>query len=340
MKKIDAVKVGETFNGDVILRFITIKGIIGGPTVAFVSGIHGNETSSIGGLLSFLEEFHQLIPEENMAGTLITLPFANPLGIARCKRNVGVSCDNSEDLNRRFDGTHRKLSLSDRSATAIEKYLQKRNPNFVVDLHCMSSRSIPMVILDHLLSAENHYLETRVHMLASSTGLPIVHDFTEEQYVKNKLDMALSARMLKNEIPSFTIEVPGGAFAQPSAMNLLRGTLWNMVRAVKMVVGINELVEQYCLKPQYDNSVPDATKPDKQFQRANGPIAERDGFFYPFAAAGEFAEKDKELGIIVGRTGNIVQKIKMPDYGCISSITDASIVATGDELFELLVPKK
>ena len=63
------VKIGETSLGKLNLTFLEKGNKNMGPTVVFVSGIHGAEVSSVGGLLNFWEEL-DAIPDSDILGRI------------------------------------------------------------------------------------------------------------------------------------------------------------------------------------------------------------------------------------------------------------------------------
>ncbi|ELY85661.1 PKD domain-containing protein [Natrialba taiwanensis] len=92
-----------------------------GPTVFVIGGIHGNETA---GYIAAEEITEWTID----AGTLVTLPRANPVAIERTTR---VN-DEGVDLNRQFpEGSDPGTEL----ATAIWDVLSEFDPDIVIDLH-------------------------------------------------------------------------------------------------------------------------------------------------------------------------------------------------------------
>ena len=74
-----------------------IAGAASGPTLAAVAGIHGDEVE---GVLALLELWEELIPEQ-LAGTLILVPVANPPAFAAHRRTSPLD---GLDLNRIFPG--------------------------------------------------------------------------------------------------------------------------------------------------------------------------------------------------------------------------------------------
>ncbi|ELZ00864.1 PKD domain-containing protein [Natrialba asiatica] len=92
-----------------------------GPTVFVIGGIHGNETAGY----TAAEEITEWTID---AGTLVTLPRANPVAIERTTRVD----DEGVDLNRQFpEGSDPGTEL----ATAIWDVISEFDPDIVIDLH-------------------------------------------------------------------------------------------------------------------------------------------------------------------------------------------------------------
>jgi hypothetical protein len=70
------VVVGDTFLGNLTLEFFEISGNNKGVTLGLISGIHGDELSSIGGHLMFLNEI-KCYPPDRFCGRIFSLTFAN-----------------------------------------------------------------------------------------------------------------------------------------------------------------------------------------------------------------------------------------------------------------------
>lgn len=311
-------------------------------TLAIVSGVHGNETSSVAGHIAFIQEFQNHADIATQTGSIISIPFANPLGLIKNSRKAGISCEHAEDLNRSFFGSNNANSLAEQIAQKIRKRLVAFRPDLVVDLHTMSTRSVPMVIIDR---CDNPSLNKKILHYASLAGLATVYDFPTNQYKEICLQNSLSGRMIQKGIPSFTIEVPGGAFAQDGAKEIVRKALWNL--AVHMEIIAKENIRyrvqgegytpgtwRYC---PHDLNV---QNPERRFARAHGPKARFAGLFTPYQEANHWVYKGNDIGYIADVAGNILETVIMPTDGYISNIIDASIVSQGDELFELLVPEK
>ncbi len=316
------VPVGETILGNVNLTFVEIIGAGPGPTLGLISGIHGNEISSVGGLLSFLESMREISPS-NLCGRILALPFANPFGLARRERGV-----DGKDLNRSFPGDP-KGSIHERITSAILNFFRSEGADLVIDLHTMNPLSLPFVILERVSAPPDLCRRTRDY--ADKFGVGVVFDLPPEEYVKDRLDNSSSARILSVGIPSFTVEVPGVFYSPSVGEATIYSGLWNVVRGLKVVPMQEYLLWQHPSRMRVGVGI---------HSRFPGPKAERAGFFRHCVSPGDWAEKGGVLGEILGVDGEILEKVVSPESGLVADIIDAAMVQTGVELFELMVPEK
>ena len=260
------------------------------------------------------------------------LPFANPVALAQSQRGLRMSGDSwteEKNLNRQFPGNSNGI-LAERIAHTIFSYFKKAHVDLVVDLHTMHTRSIHMAILDRIPTRKETFDTALNH--ANKTGLPVVYDYPLESYAKESLDGSLSATFMNAGIPSFTIEVPGGPFSQHKAEQTIYMALGNLHE--KLGLTLPETEKKFAHSFVFSKLELGCLR----YARMRGPIANRAGFFRPMVSIGE-VEKDRIIGKIVDETSTTVETITMPFDGYVSDIIDASVVTTGDMLFEFLVSK-
>jgi predicted deacylase len=118
-----------------------------GPTVAIVSGVHGDELEGLyvaHRLARWLTDLGARRPEA-LRGRVELLPAANPLGLETLTRAVPT---HAADLNRNFPG-HAEGLFPQRIAAAIMRAL--RGAALVVDIHASNVflREIPQVRIHH-----------------------------------------------------------------------------------------------------------------------------------------------------------------------------------------------
>lgn len=129
-----ALRIGELPNGEpVLMPVMTVVGETDGPTIFFNACMHGDEILGADVLRRVMRD---LTPDK-VAGTVIAVPVANPMGQAtRTRRNIMEMYPGPHDMNRIFPGhadgilTERIASVLDSTFTAVADY--------VFDLHCAS----------------------------------------------------------------------------------------------------------------------------------------------------------------------------------------------------------
>jgi len=313
------VVVAETLLGDFTLKFLEIKGKKDGPTLGIVSGIHGHELSSIGGLIEFWEEFIA-VKHRNIAGRVIILPFANPLGLMLMEREV-----EENDPNRSFPGNP-KGALADRMAYSILSFFKKEKVDLVIDIHTMNPLSVPHIIIDQNCVYFPE-IKSKTLSLADMFGIGVVIDFPYFEYKKEKLDSSLTAQMIEHGIPSFTVEVPGENYSPSCGEKIVSSGLWNMVRGLGIIKD---------RKPDWRHFSKETLGTDS-FSYFLGPVAEHAGFLKRLVEPGEKVLTGQILGEIRDSSCAVTEQIKALRQGYIADIINASIISAGERPFTFFV---
>jgi predicted deacylase len=125
------VPVTVDLNGhDVAVWTHVLRGARSGPTLALLSGVHGNEWGHIEFLARLVREFQ---PDE-VAGTVLVVPTANPAALGALTRAVPDDAD-QPDVNRSFPGEGRRFTwLAEQIATAIASEIVAR-ADAILDFH-------------------------------------------------------------------------------------------------------------------------------------------------------------------------------------------------------------
>lgn len=343
------VVAGDTPCGPVTLKFIEIKGKYAGPTLVLVSGVHGDELSSIGGLYLFLDELAKLYGEDGIRGKILALPFANPLALMQRTWGFQLSGVSDvalhENLNRCFPGDPTG-TFGERLAHVIFTYLLGMTPDLVIDLHCMPSSSciiVDPIAPDAVSRHSGIVLRDITWNLAEKLGLGVVHDFPDEEYQKERLYSSLSAAFIQAGIPACTVEVPGGPVSVAESEGIVKSVIWNAVsaRTLNIVPAEKEL---------YNFPV---TCPNAWLSRSElgvgkyacmpGPRAEKSGFFRPLAGLAKGFCKVRKgilIGEILGGALEKVADVRSPVDGFLAYFSNVSMVSEGDRLCWFFVEEK
>lgn len=158
------MKVGEQQyeNSGVETRLISKVGDGRGPTIVFVAGLHGNESTGVSALKSSLKGLEALVAKKKTVfrGTVYGIA-GNLAALGANKRFI------DEDLNRmwslvRVDRLQRMSdetkSTEEREMTALlscfeEMLNQSSGPFIFIDLHSTSSRTTPHIIINDRLNS-------------------------------------------------------------------------------------------------------------------------------------------------------------------------------------------
>ncbi|MFO0703005.1 MAG: succinylglutamate desuccinylase/aspartoacylase family protein [Candidatus Andersenbacteria bacterium] len=199
-----------------------VRGKKPGPTVALLTGAHGDEINgpeTVGRLLALLDP-------RTVRGTLIVLPLTNPWGFAARAREVTID---GRDLNRSFPG-HAQGSFTFQVAHAILNDVVA-HVDAVIDVHDAGTRNVQ---LPH----------TRVHLRpASDPTRALGLAFGSDVVIERQAEPGMLAGVVRDRfgIPAVTVEVGGATQLWESF--LARGVhgLRNMLRALDVLSGSLEL---------------------------------------------------------------------------------------------------
>jgi len=182
------------------------------PWVSIVSNVHGDEITTLPTLWRLKEYIENNINKLN--GRVDIIPAVNVEGIIYKKRIEPYS---SRDLNRSYPGDENG-SLADKIAYRI--FSLTKNSDLVIDLHT-AGYSIPHIIIDRIsgLAADKSY------KYGHESGLTVLYDFPTEKYIQMGLDKSLTAVLLKEGVPSFTLELPGSSYIDYDGLKSLKNIL-------------------------------------------------------------------------------------------------------------------
>jgi|APMI01.1.fsa_nt_gi predicted deacylase len=129
-----SLRIGELPNGEpVLMPVMTVVGDTDGPTMFFNACMHGDEILGADVLRRVMRD---LTPDK-VAGTVIAVPVANPMGQAtRTRRNIMEMYPGPHDMNRIFPG-HDDGILTERIASVLDSKFSAV-ADYVFDLHCAS----------------------------------------------------------------------------------------------------------------------------------------------------------------------------------------------------------
>jgi len=285
-----------------------VHGALAGPVVAVTANIHGDEATGV----AVVHELDRWLAGRLGRGTVVLYPSLNPAGLSNRTRTTS----DGADLNRLFPG-HRDGNEAERHAAAIWKDLAARRVSLVIDLHADSARSIPYAIVDRALGrGRGSKLGPVLEKYAASTGLTVLREYPDEQYIRYSLDRSLAGAMVnRGAVPAITIESGPRRWICADAVSAA-------LDAAKGVLGSLEMVD-------FRTVVHSTRVLGGPWRRAPAPRARFGGIFRERVPPGGRFERGEVLGILVDLSGTQVGAIEAPADGVVISWAELTWVEPG-----------
>lgn len=181
----EEVTVTHLSNGEKIsLPIHTIKGKKPGPTMGISASIHGDEV--IGS--EIIRRVYEFVDEEQLAGTLLLLPVANPMAFEGLSRNTPMDMNN---LNRLFPGNKNGWVSELLADSIVENFLDRID--YYIDLH--AGGEVPIVDYIYIHNDEE---------MSKSFNFPLLYR------PSNPYEGTTATYTMEKGIPSVTVEIGGG----------------------------------------------------------------------------------------------------------------------------------
>lgn len=236
-----------------------VHGVAEGPTLGLISGIHGPEHF----VIRILREIVLGLDPQELSGTVLAVPVANPVAFARSKRSTPEEDIDFANMNRIFPGVRAKPAFgkgesppSDRSltemtaATLAEHFFPQLD--YMIDWHCHWDGGLIMMLQNKEAVGE---VGERSRAITRYFNLGIVNE--------NKSSGTITATGYANSVGVATaIAEIGGGFlperTQRKAIELGVGGTTNVLRYLGMLPG--EPIEP---DPQFSAHVRPHVRPTK-----------------------------------------------------------------------------
>jgi len=282
-----------------------------GPTLAITSAIHGDELNGVS-ILHFLIHGNDHIPNNeddfidvnNLHGTLILIPIANPESVLLMQRRT----TDGRDLNRQFPGNPNG-NHSQRLAHALFSSIINK-ADYLIDIHTAPGTRVN---LPHI---RTNFDNKKCKDLARAFGTNIVlHSLGSEGTIRREAtNVGCPAILLETgSSNSFQIE---------NVKEGLVGIL-NILKHLKMIEG--EKIE-----PNYRVLV----RKSRWIRATSG------GLLHNVIEMGELVEENQLIAHITDPFGSKVDDIFAPCKGLIVSIATIPLIRIGDPLAHLVPIKK
>lgn len=209
---VERIPVTRLSNGhDVELVVHVIRGSKDGPKLAMFGGIHGDEPLGTEAVRRVLQK----IDPEQIAGTIVAVPVANPYAFEAGRR---VTPADGLNLNRIMPGDS-EGSLTEQLAARLTEILDDGCTHFI-DYHSGG----------HLACVDYSYVHEAGAEMSTAYGCQILYD--HESYVGSATDYAL-----KRGIRSMVSELGGGLYNTEYFLDRAVTGTFNVLRAIHMCDG-------------------------------------------------------------------------------------------------------
>lgn len=287
------IPVGEGLS----LETVCFCGRRPGRTLVVTSGVHGCEYVGVETLTHLSEE---LDPEE-MSGSLILLPLANPEGFYEGVKRVVP--EDGKNLNRAFPGD-KAGSISAQMAYAIETYLYPA-ADFLADLHggdCCEALT-PLV-----------FFTVAGEKKVNDKALTAARELTVPYRIRSTAKNGLYSWAVQKGIPALLIERGGQGTWSQQEVKQCREDVYSLLRHMEILPGTNPKRQQ------------------REICQTVYEEARHSGFWYPFKRPDERTVRGELLGQIKTPSGQILQEVRAEFDGIVLYHTISLGVKQGDSL--------
>lgn len=280
-----------------------------GPTVVVTANLHGDECTGLGAVFWLA----RILPQRLLAGSVHLYSSLNPEGLARGTRELpGIEAD----LNRAFPG-RASGDRAARHAWRLWRDITARKPDLVIDLHTDSASSIPYAIVDRVVRGSRRaQLAHRCRVYAEASGLTVLSEYPDDQYLRYRLDHSLPGALINNQgIPAVTLEVGPRGFISTNAVEV----------AVQGTLGILTVAELLSAPAPIHPTCRDGGP----WRRSSGPTVTTEGVFVPQVRPGDWLGVGGLLGTVCSLDGRIRQRIVLKRPGFVVSMAERCWVRPG-----------
>ena len=287
------------------LPLMHLKSVEPGPVLWLTSCMHGDE---IGGVAVIQEVFKKIKKKGLLNGEVYAFPLMNPLGFETASRNVTLS---KEDLNRSFVGSE-EGSLAERIAYNIFKTIADTKPTLVLDLHNDWRESVPYTLLDLAPETTKKEIYEKTREFAKLAGFPII---LEEEYIEK----SLSYNLLKNDIPSLTLEMGESFSINETDVEHGVRSVWNLL----MHLGMVENDEEFFRYPVPEKVI------DRFLVYSQKPTSSKSGVVRFAVRPGQIVKKNQPIARVYNVFGKLLEVLKAEEDGFVLGYADSSVSFPG-----------
>ncbi len=283
--------------------FFVIVGKKRRPQGLLIAGVHGDEYEGVAALQDLAKEIR---PEE-LAGTLVIVPVANPQAFFAGTRRNPVD---QGDLNRSFPGNP-KGSQSERLAHLLFQEVVLGS-DCILSMHCWSKEATVLPYVEYPDEATPAARKSRT--AAAALGLEFLHPYRWPHGM-------LVAAAVRRGIPAIEPEVGGMGMVTPSGQRVYRDIVYRFLKHLGVLPAANEI----------DSS----PFPEPKIIDHTDCLANYAGFFRGRVNAGDPVAKGGLIGTVHSLTGKAVEHVRAPRAGTVGILRTFCSVQSGDRLAQL-----
>ncbi len=306
--KVEYIPIARRLDGSYIqLTKMTVGS--GSPRLFLGASIHGDELTPIAVLWRLVE----YLKVAEVRGSLIMLMGMNPEGIAFGTRYEPYF---KVDMNRVYPGSGDGI-LPRRIANVVFEIA--RESDVAVDIHT-SGDCIPYILVDPV----GGEIRERIMEYAGSMGVTVLDEYEEEQYRAERLGESLPPKLIEENVPAFTLELPGGVNIDWTGVNVGYKAIINLMVKLGMVDTSPVSIDEYPVIGE------------KGYRRHDVRSSSA-GIIEPYVKLGEYVEKFTPLGVIRDLRGVILEWVRCEKSGYVVAMPRRSVVYPADRVFLMAV---
>lgn len=298
-----SLRIGDLPNGEpVLMPVMTVVGETDGPTIFLNACMHGDE---ILGADVVRRVMRGLTPDK-IAGTVIAVPVANPMGQAtRTRRNIMEMYPGPHDMNRIFPG-HPDGILTERIASVLDTQFSAI-ADYVLDLHCASVGGAwePYATTPPRSECVSDESFEKTQKLATGFGTPLL--LTEYYIHASLVDPVIkrggAASMVEFGVAN-VIDSEGQKFG-------IRG-IHNVLKTLGFMEGDVEPIRQLKLN------------------KLNRIRTSRGGYLTLHAPLASDVTEGQLIATVENLLGDVVEEVHAPAAGRVCRINTMGVVGSGD----------
>lgn len=297
----------------VTIPFIVMAGIRPGPALLVQAAVHGREVNGVETIRRLFEE----ISPGDLAGTLVTVPVANPLSF---NDRAYVTPWETENMNRVWPGRP-DGGLSERMAHTIWAHIASR-VDCLIDLHTMRGT-------DTICHCRVTMDDDREEELASVFGLLMVKEPLDERFRRLRFQGKLRLAAHAAGIPSLCAELGDHSRFEDAVVK--RGA----AGILRVMAHLGMLPD----RPSHRDGMNDGLPLDNRggvvkavtYDADSTLNAPQGGLWVSRVQAGQWVAAGTEVGFIYSpRTLETVETLHSPAAGVVISVTENPIIHPGE----------